>query len=83
MNEKLFIGGLNYETTEEKLYEALSEYGKVLALRIIIDRETGRSKGFGFATFENSDHAKDAIEGLDNTEFDGRRIGVKPAIDKN
>jgi RNA recognition motif-containing protein len=82
MSSKLFIGGLNYDTTEKKLYEALSEFGKVLTLRIIIDRESGRSKGFGFATFEEESCAQKAIDSLDNTEFDGRRIGVKPAIEK-
>ena len=82
MGNKVFIGGLSYETTEKKLTEALNQYGKVTALRIIVDRETGRSKGFGFATFEDSMQADKAIEALDNTEFDGRRIGVKKAIDK-
>ena len=82
MSNKLFIGGLNYSTTESKLYEELSKYGKVLTLRIIVDRETGKSKGFGFVTFESEDQAKSAIESLDNNEFDGRRIGVKKAIDR-
>lgn len=82
MNNKVFIGGLNYDTTEDKLHEVLSAHGKVLTIRIITDRETGKSKGFGFATFESDEQATSAIASLDNTIFDGRRIGVKQSIDK-
>lgn len=82
MNNKVFVGGLDYGTTEKKLCELLESYGKVLALRIISDRETGKSKGYGFVTFENEEQATKAIDNLDNTEFDGRRIGVKKAVDK-
>ena len=82
MGNKIFIGGLNYETTEKNLFEALNQYGKVLTLRIIIHRDTGESKGFGFATFENAEQADKAIAAMDNVEFDGRRIGIKKAIEK-
>jgi len=82
MNSKVFIGGINYSTTEKSLCEKLNSYGKVLTLRIILDRDTGKSKGFAFATFETAEQAQKAIDNLDNTEFEGRRIGVKQAIEK-
>ena len=83
MNNKIFVGGLNYNTTEVSLRAALEVFGKVLSIRIVTDFETGRSKGFGFVTFEKPEAAEKAIENLNNQIFDGRRIGVKPAIDKN
>ena len=79
---KVFIGGLSYDTTEQVLLEGLRKYGDVISIRIVTDRETGVSKGFGFATFKTDDEARKAIEGMSNTIFDGRRIGVKEAIDK-
>ena len=83
MNNKIFVGGLNYNTTEVSLRAALEVFGKVLSIRIVTDFETGKSKGFGFVTFEKPEAAQKAIENLNNQIFDGRRIGVKPAIDKN
>lgn len=83
MNNKIFVGGLNYNTTEVSLRAALEVFGKVLSIRIVTDFETGKSKGFGFVTFEKPEAAEKAIENLNNQIFDGRRIGVKPAIDKN
>lgn len=82
VNNKVFIGGLNYSTTEQTLMQELSKYGVVTAIRIVTDRDTGRSKGFGFATFETADGAQKAIDALDNQMFDGRRIGVKESIER-
>lgn len=82
MKNKVFIGGLNFNTTEKMLYEELSKFGKVVSLRIVTHTETGKSKGFGFATFSTEEETKKAIEGLNNQVFDGRRIGVKEAIDR-
>ena len=82
VNNKVFIGGLNYSTTEQTLLQELSKFGNVVALRIVTDRETGRSRGFGFATFETGEQASKAIEALDNSVFDGRRIGVKESIER-
>lgn len=82
MNNKIFIGGLSYNTTEESLSAKLDEYGKVIAIRIVTNVETGRSRGFGFATFENSSQAEDAISKLNNEMFEGRRVGVKIAIER-
>ena len=79
---KLFIGGLNYETTEECLNEELVKFGEVLSLRIVTEHDSGRSRGFAFVTFRTSEEASKAAESLDNAVFDGRRIGVKFAIDR-
>lgn len=83
MSNKIFVGGLSYETSEKTLLEELEKHGKVISIRIVTDRDTGRSKGFGFATFESSESAKLAMETLDNSMFDGRRIGVKESIERN
>ena len=82
MKNKVFVGGLNYQTTEKSLFDELSKYGKVISIRIVTDKDSGRSKGFGFATFETDEEASKAIEGLNNQMFEGRRIGVKPNIEK-
>lgn len=80
--DKIFIGGLNYRTTEDLLLAELQKYGSVTSIRIVTHRDTGVSRGFGFATFKDEEAAKKAIEGMNNTVFDGRRIGVKEAIDR-
>ena len=77
VSNKIFIGGLSYSTTEDVLKDELQKYGKVLSLRIILDHETAKSKGFGFATMETKEQAVAVIENLGDTIFDGRRIGVK------
>ncbi len=82
LNNKIFIGGLSYSTTEEVLIKELQKYGNVLSLRIILDHDTGMSKGFGFATMETPEQAKLVIDNLGDTVFDGRRIGVKPSLRK-
>lgn len=82
MKNKVFIGGLSYQTTEESLIQELQKYGEVSSIRIVTDKETGRSKGFGFATFKTEEQASKVIECLNNQMFEGRRIGVKPNIDK-
>jgi RNA recognition motif-containing protein len=82
-NKKIFIGGLNYSTTEKILLSELEKFGRVLSCRIIVDRDSGKSKGYGFATFSNRYEALAAIEGLNNQMLDGRRVGVKESIEKN
>jgi RNA recognition motif-containing protein len=80
---KVFIGGLNYNTTEDSLRSLLEKVGTVLILRIVTFHDTGKSRGFGFATFKTDEEAKKAVEELDNTMFEDMRIGVKPAVDKH
>ncbi|KAJ8274073.1 hypothetical protein COCON_G00086980 [Conger conger] len=76
---KLFVGGLNFDTTEESLELAFSKYGNISKIDVIRDRETHRSRGFGFVTFENPDDAKDALEGMNGKTVDGRTIRVDEA----
>lgn len=82
MGKKLFIGGLSWDTNEQDLESAFSEFGQLEELKLIRDRDTGRSKGFAFATFQNQNDAMDAIKGLDGTELDGRTIKVNEAEDR-
>jgi RNA recognition motif-containing protein len=82
VNSKIFIGGLNYSTTEKLLLDALEKFGKVVSIRIVTDKDSGTSKGFGFATYESHESATKAIEELNNSIFDGRRIGVKESFER-
>src|SRR5690606_17700122 len=73
---RLFVGGLSRETTAESLRAAFSEYGPVSDAVVVMDRETGSSRGFGFVTMENRKDAPRAIEGLHGAVLDGRTIVV-------
>jgi len=75
----IFIANLNYKIRSEKLQEIFKEYGKVSSAKIIFDRETKRSKGFGFVEMTNDEQAAQAIEDLNGVELEGRQIVVKKA----
>lgn len=79
MTKNLFVGNLNYRTTDETLFEAFGAIGNVESAKVITDRETGRSRGFGFVEMATEAEAQQAIEQLDNTELEGRAIRVSPA----
>jgi cold-inducible RNA-binding protein len=79
MSKKLFVGGLPYTIDSSQLEEMFSKIGKVVSCDVIIDRETGRSKGFGFVEMENDDEADKAIEELNNTKLEERTIAVNVA----
>jgi RNA recognition motif-containing protein len=79
MATKLFVGSLSYNTTDATLEEFFAQAGKVLSAKVIIDRDTNRSKGFGFVEMESDDEAKAAIAMLDGKELDGRTIAVNEA----
>jgi RNA recognition motif-containing protein len=78
MSKKLFVGNLSFQTTESDLTDAFSQYGPVEAVTIITDRDTGRSKGFGFVTMTEEDADK-AASGLNGKEFSGRALTVNEA----
>ena len=78
----IFVAKLSYNTTEETVQQVFQQFGEVSSVKIIIDREQNRSKGFGFVEMPNDDEAKQAIAGLDDTELDGRSIAVKEAKPK-
>jgi RNA recognition motif-containing protein len=79
MAKKLYVGGLSYSTTEESLRDAFSQAGTVESATIIIDKMTGRSKGFGFVEMATDDEAQQAIEKWNDQEFEGRRLTVNEA----
>jgi RNA recognition motif-containing protein len=78
----IYIGNLNYRVREEDLRRALEEYGTVDSVRVIKDRDSGRSKGYAFAELTDEDEAQNAIKGLNDTELQGRQLVVKEAIPK-
>lgn len=82
MAHKLFVGGLPYATTEDELRELFEKVGPVDTIQIIIDRDTNRSKGFGFVTMTTDDDAKKAISQLDGQDYEGRRLAVNEARPK-
>lgn len=79
MGSKLYVGGLSYTTTEDSLADLFSEIGNIQSVNIITDRDTGRSKGFGFVEMSNSQEANLAVERLNGMNFEGRSITVNEA----
>jgi len=82
MPKKLFVGGLSWNTSEESLRQAFESFGEVTEAKVIMDRETGRSRGFGFVTFGDDEHAVAAKTEMNGTELDGRTIRVDEAFDR-
>ena len=79
MSGKLYVGGLNYKTTQDELTDLFAQCGEVASAKVITDRETGRSKGFGFVEMTTDDAAQNAITKFNGTEFDGRKLTVSEA----
>jgi len=79
---KLYVGNLPYQTSEEDLRTLFSQYGNVESVAVITDRETGRSKGFGFVEFGDDTEARNAISALSGQEFGGRALTVNEARPK-
>lgn len=75
----IYVGNLQYNSTEEQIEQLFSEYGKVNSVKLIKDRETGRSRGFGFVEMDDQDGAKAAIEALDGKDYHGRNLRVNEA----
>ena len=78
----IFVAKLNFKTRKEDLERAFSQFGEVSSAKVVTDRETGRSKGFGFVEMPNDEEALRAIAELNEKELDGRVIVVKPANPK-
>lgn len=78
----IFVARLNFKTGHEELEKAFAQFGVVSSAKIITDRETGRSKGYGFVEMPNDEEGNKAIAALNETELDGRTIIVKPANPK-
>jgi cold-inducible RNA-binding protein len=82
MSKKLFVGGLSWDTRDDGLETAFSEYGEVTEAKVITDRDSGRSRGFGFVTFNSEADAKTAMDALNETTLDGRTIRVDLAAER-
>ncbi|WCT12554.1 RNA recognition motif domain-containing protein [Mucilaginibacter jinjuensis] len=78
----IFVGSLPYQLKEEDLRELFEAYGEVSSAKLIIDRETGRSKGFGFVEMSDDESAQKAIDGLNGIEVSGRSIAVSQAEER-
>lgn len=79
MATRLFVGSLAWATNDDSLRDFFATVGEVVSANVIVDRETNRSKGFGFVEMSNEDEAKAAIDKLNNAELDGRNITVSEA----
>lgn len=79
---KLYVGNMAYKTDEDALRQAFGQYGEIESVNIIVDRDTGRSKGFGFVEMPDDEQAKAAIEALNGTELDGRTLKVSESKPK-
>lgn len=79
MAKKLFVGGLSFGTSEDTLRNTFAQAGAVTSVAIIIDRMSGRSKGFGFVEMDNDDEAEKAIQMFNGTELEGRTLTVNEA----
>ena len=79
MAKRLYVGNLKYTVTSAQLQELFEQYGTVSSAQVLSDRETGRSRGFGFVEMDNDHEALAAIEGLDGQDHDGRRLTVNEA----
>ena len=82
MSKKLFVGSLSFEMTDLDLEDLFKQYGEVLSARVIADRDTGRSRGFGFVEMNSDSSAQSAIDALNGTEVKGRAINVSIAREK-
>jgi RNA recognition motif-containing protein len=79
MSKKLFVGSLSWDTNDEGLRNAFSAHGEISEAIVISDRDTGRSRGFGFVTFDDDEAADKAVAALNGTDLDGRTIKVDVA----
>ena len=83
VSTKLFVGSLPWSINDEELKETFEKHGSVVSAKVITDRDTRRSRGFGFVEMESSSDANNAIKALNNSELDGRNIVVNEAKSRN
>lgn len=79
MSNKIYVGNLSFNVLEENLRDAFMKFGTVASCKVIVDRDTGRSKGFGFVEMDTAQEAQDAIANLDGQDLDGRNMKVNEA----
>lgn len=83
MSTKLFVGSLPWSVNDEELKVTFEKHGTVVSAKVVTDRDTSRSRGFGFVEMESSSDATNAIKALNNSELDGRNIVVNEAKSRN
>ena len=83
MAKKLFVGGLSWGISDAELRKAFEPYGEIKEAKVITERDSGRSRGFGFVTFARDEDAKTAISSMNGTSLDGRNIVVNEAQEKS
>ncbi len=83
MSTKLFVGSLPWSVDDRKLQSTFEAHGTVVSAKVVKDRETGRSRGFGFVEMENSEDARNAIKALNDSQLQGRSIVVNEAKARN
>lgn len=79
MSQKIYVGNLGFSVNNETLSEKFAQYGTVSSAKVIMDRDTNRSKGFGFVEMSTSSEAAEAINALNGSEFEGRQMNVSEA----
>lgn len=82
MSNRVYVGNVNFRTTEEGLRDLFSSHGEVISVRMITDRETGRYRGFSFVEMASEEQANAAVEALNGTELDGRPLKVNIAHER-
>lgn len=82
MGSKLYVGNLSWNVTDDMLRSTFEQHGEVSEAVVISDRDTGRSRGFGFVTFVDSDSAQNAINALNGSDLDGRALNVNEARER-
>jgi cold-inducible RNA-binding protein len=82
MSNKLFVGGLSWNTNDETLRDGFAQHGKVVEAKVVTDRDTGRSRGFGFVTMGDPAGTETAMRAMDGSTLDGRVIRVNEANDR-
>lgn len=83
MSSKLFVGGLSWGTDDDGLRDAFADFGDVIDAKVITDRETGRSRGFGFVTFSSPEDASSARDAMNGADLDGRTLNVDIAKERS
>lgn len=82
-NTNIYVGNLAYTTNSKELEDAFSRYGEVARAQVVTDRDTGRSRGFGFVEMTSADEANAAIEALDGSDLSGRKLTVNKARERD
>ena len=83
LSKKLYVGNLSFSSTEDELRDLFEQHGKVSSVNVITDRETGRSRGFGFVEMDEDSAANAAMEALDGRDFGGRNLRVNEAQERD